>query len=124
VRPNWGAVVVGAVAGLGAGLVLAVPLLAMGVADTETAVGQIVLILIVFAGQVAAGYIAARFAGRGHPLNGSLAALALFAVTASISIASGADPGAAALVINGIVAIVLGTAGGVLVQARNGPTGG
>lgn len=123
-RPNWGSVLVGASAGLAAGMLLAVPLLAVGYADTETLSGQMVLITVVFVGQMVSGYVAARVAGRDHPLNGSLAALSLFAATTAISLAAGSEPGSGTLVFNGVVAAVLGTAGGVLVQAREQAPGG
>ncbi|MFQ5947743.1 MAG: hypothetical protein ACE5KX_02635 [Acidimicrobiia bacterium] len=111
---NWGAIVVGAISGLGAGVILAVALLAVGVADNDTTAGLIILILVGFVGQLVAGYVAARFAGRDQAMHGSLAALSLFLVTAAISIVSGADPAVLALVFWAIVSAVLGTAGGVL----------
>jgi hypothetical protein len=114
---NVGAIALGGVAGLSAGLVVAVPLLITGVADTGTFAGQAVLILLGFGAQLLAGFVAAAIAGRNHPVNGGLAALALFAVVSAISIATGSDPGGGTLAFSGVVALVLGTAGGVLAHA-------
>ncbi|MDX1691153.1 MAG: hypothetical protein R3290_09050 [Acidimicrobiia bacterium] len=111
---NWGAVAVGAVAGLAAGIVLAIPLLALGVAGTDDFGGQAALILLGFVAQFLAGYVAARIAGFADAQHGSLSALGLFAVVAGISIAAGQDPSIGTLAFSGVVALVLGTAGGVL----------
>jgi hypothetical protein len=118
---NWGAVALGAVAGLGSAMVAGLPLLLTGLADTETFGGQAVLILLGFVAQFLAGWVAATFAGRVHPLHGALAALAAFAAVSALSLAAGADPGVASLGFGAAVAAVLGSAGGVLVQARDRP---
>ena len=118
---NWGAVALGAIAGLGVAMAAGLPLLAAGVADTETFAGQAVLILLGFGAQFLAGWVSARFAGRVHPLHGALAALAAFTVVSALSLATGADPGVGSLAFGAAVALVLGSAGGVLVQARERP---
>ncbi len=115
---NWGAVVVGGMSGLGAGVVLALPLFAVGIADPDTFGGQAALILVGFIAQLGAGYVAGRFAGRTTGLHGGLAGLSLFLVVAALAIASGADPAVATLAVGGAVALLLGSTGGVLAEAR------
>jgi hypothetical protein len=119
VRANWGAVIVGGVAGLATGVVLALPLLAIGLAATDTFTGQAVLLLVGFASQLAAGYVAARFSGADHApaLHGGMAALILYAEIGGISIAAGSDPSTGTLAFGAFVALVLGTSGGVLAAA-------
>lgn len=98
---------------------LAVPtgvLLLTGLADTDTIGGQTVLILLGFGAQFLAGYVAARIAAMARPLNGALAAVALYLVMGFTSIAAGEDPGVIALAFGAMVALVLGTAAGVLVE--------
>ena len=120
--PNWGAVVLGGVAGLATGAILAIPLLAVGIAGTGTFGGQAALLLIGFIAQVVAGFVAGRFAGFDHGpgTHGGVAAIALYAVIASISIAGGGDPGVGTLTFGAVVALILGTAGGVLAAALGG----
>jgi hypothetical protein len=113
---NWGAVVVGGVAGLAAGILLAIPPLALGLADADEFSGQALLILLGFFAQLVAGFVAGRFAGFGEARHGGFAALGLYAVTAGLSIASGQDPPIGTLVFSAVVAMVLGTAGGVLAK--------
>jgi hypothetical protein len=119
--PNWGAILVGGIAGLAGTVIVAAPLLLLDVADTDSFGGQAALLLIGFAAQVGAGVVAARIAGRRGGTHGGLAGLGLFAVVSSISIAAGTDPGIATLAFGAVVAAVLGTAGGVLVEARRQP---
>ena len=116
-RPNWGAVLIGILAGLGGAVIAAAPLLLTGIADTRTFSGQAVLVLIGFASQVAAGAMAGRIAGGNGALHGGLAGLALFAVISIVSIATGGDPSISTLAFGAAVAAILGTAGGVLVEA-------
>lgn len=105
--------------GLGAGVILALPLFALGVAATDTFGGQAVLILVGFTAQLGSGYVAGRFAGRAAGLHGGLAGLSLFLVVAALSIAAGGDPTFVTLGIGGAVALLLGSAGGVLAEARH-----
>jgi hypothetical protein len=115
---NWGAIAVGGIAGLGAGVVLAIPVIAaMGSGGFGA---QALLILVGFAGQLIAGFTGGRFAGRTQAAHGGLAALAVYLVTAAIAIASGADPGVGTLLFSGVVALVLGSAGGILAVGRRG----
>lgn len=115
---RWGAILVGVVAGIG---FLAVPaglLLALGVADTGTLLGQTVLVAIGFVAQFLAGYVAARVASAGRPLTGGLTAVALYAAVGVISISAGDQPGALTLAVGAAVALLLGTSAGVLAESR------
>jgi len=113
---NWGAVSLGGIAGVGAGVVLAMPV--VFTLGGDAVAGQALLILAGFAGQFLAGYLAGAMAGADRAVNGGLAALGAYAATSGIAIAAGADPGFWVLAASAVVALVLGTAGGVLSTAR------
>jgi len=113
---NWGSVAVGGIAGIGAAVVLAIPVLIVAGSDGFGA--QASLILVGFVGQMVAGYFGGRFAGTDHAIHGGLAALLSYLVTAAIAIATGQEPPIATLAFSGLVALVLGSAGGVLAAAR------
>lgn len=115
---NWGAVAVGALSGMGAGAIGAVPLVALGLAETGTSSGQAVLILVGFAAQFVAGYVAGRLSGRAAPANGGVAALGQYLVMAIVAITAGADPSVATLAFSAVVALVLGSAGAVLAASH------
>ena len=116
---RWGAILIGAIAGLGAAAVPAGLLLALGVADTGTLGGQAVLVTLGFVAQFVAGYLAARLATTARPVNGGLAAIALYAVVAMISMTAGGDPEPATLAFGSAVALLLGTLAGVLAESRH-----
>ncbi len=113
---NWGAVALGGIAGIGAAVLLAIPVLVISGSDGFA--GQALLILAGFGGQTAAGYIGGRFAGADHPVHGGLAGLLAYLVTAAIAIATGQHPAVATLAFSGLVALLLGSAGGVLAAAH------
>ena len=122
-RLNWGAIAVGGIAGIGAAVVLALPIRLLAGSEGFSALA--LLILAGFVGQLVAGYVGGRFAGPaahategGPAAHGGLAALLAYLVTAAISIATGQDPPVTTLVFSGVVALVLGSAGGVLAAAR------
>jgi hypothetical protein len=118
VQLNWGACVLGGLSGLGSGAIAAVPLIALGVADTDSFGGQAILILVGFGAQLLAGYVAGRLANSGEAANGGIAALGLYLVAAAISIAAGSEPPVTTLAFSGVVALVLGSAGGVLAASH------
>ncbi len=111
---------IGAAAGLGCTAVLAVLLFVAGLrtdATGETAV----YIFAQFTGQFFAGVVGGRL-GRPHEVyHGSQAALALYATTAILTLAAGGSPGPAVLALSGVVALVIGAAGGVLAGAAARP---
>jgi hypothetical protein len=76
-------------------------------------------ILIHLAATVAAGYVAGRFAIQGAaPLNGGLAGLLIFLFVGVVSLLASSGPTPFELVMLGVVAAVLGSAGGVLADRR------
>ena len=97
----------------------AIPLVAIGVADTATLGGQMVLIAVGLAAQFAAGWSAARIARFGNALHGGLAALAMHAAVSLIALASTPDLSLLALGSGSVIALVIGTAAGILAQARS-----
>lgn len=103
-------------AGVGGLALSAGILLILGLADTDTVRGQAILILLAFGAQFLAGHVGARVATSARPINGGLAGLALYFVIGFTSIAAGEDPGVAALAFGAMVALVMGTAAGVLVE--------
>jgi hypothetical protein len=114
-----GPILLGALIGIGGGVVASIPLLALGVADTTTVGGQIVLITIGFGAQFLAGAAAAILSGGSGALDGGFAALVSFAAVAAISLASADEPSFLAIVSGSVIALVLGTAGGVLAESRS-----
>ncbi len=114
---------VGAAAGLGLTAALAVVLFASGL-RTGTSGGAAMFVFAQFAGQFGAGYVGGRF---GRPLeahHGAQAALLLFAVTTALSVATGGVAGPLTLLLGGMVALVIGGAGGVLAtMVGEGPPG-
>jgi len=116
--PNLGAVAIGALAGLGLGIIGAIPLLAGGL-DAGSVGGQSALILVGLVAQFVAGYLAARVAGRDLEVHGGLGALTLFGITGAVALGANQDPGAGTLVVGALTALVAGTLGGFLARARD-----
>lgn len=112
IRPvDWGPVVLGILGGLGISLVVA---LVAAVLTSDPLGRDLVRAAAQFTGQTAAGYLAARFAGHDHLLQGSYGALGLYALTTSLALAVGSDPGLTSLALFAAVAALLGAAGGLL----------
>lgn len=117
-RTHWGAVLLGAVSGLfvmvvaGLLLLLVVQLIGVDVSDT----GQFgVLAFALFLGQFLAGYVGGRLTSADQPgFHGSMAGMALYAIVSILSLAAGSSAGALSLITFGIVASVIGYAGGTL----------
>jgi hypothetical protein len=116
---NWGAISVGGIAGIGSAVIFAIPVLL--VAGTDGLGSQALLILAGFLGQIVAGFVGGILAGRDWALHGGMAALLTYLVTAGIAVATGQEPSIATLLLSGVVALVLGSAGGVLAQTRSRP---
>ena len=122
-RLSWGAIAIGGIAGIITAVAFALPVSLLAGTDGFTALA--LLILAGFLGQLVAGYVGGRYAGpaahatEGLPAaHGGLAALLAYLVTAAISIAAGQEPPITTLLFSGVVALVLGSAGGVLAAAR------
>jgi len=117
---RWGSIALGAIAGLGITAVLALVLFVLG-ARPEADSGGIAFIFVQFLGQVAAGYVAGRFAGPHEAFHGSQAGLGLYLVTAALTLATGGEPTIPTILFSAVVALVLGAAGGVLSGHRIRP---
>lgn len=99
-------------------MIAAIPLLAIGLADTTTVGGQSILIAVGFGAQFLAGWLSARLAGFAHGTNGGLGALLSYGIVAAIALASPDEPSLFAIGSGAVIALVLGTAAGVLAAAR------
>ena len=118
---RWGPIGLGTVAGL---LVMAVAgflgtsvlslLGRLGSVAGETATWAVLSVSLI-AGEFVGGYVAGRLAGKPLPgLPGSLAALGLYAVVASLSLVSGSPAGTVTLVMFALLAAAVGLGGGAL----------
>lgn len=117
-QARWGAVVIGAVAGLFImvviGLIVFLVAAALGASPDDFA-PLVALAASLFGGQLVAGYTSGRFTVASHPaFHGSLAALLLYGIISALSLAAGSQAAFYTLIIFAVVAMVLGMAGGVL----------
>jgi putative membrane protein (TIGR04086 family) len=88
-----------------------------GVVDSPS--DAVPLIFLQFLGLLTAGYVAGRLAGRDRVVHGGFAGLAVFAVATVITLAAGSDSASPLVVaFTGVLAAVLGSAGGALAQVR------
>ncbi|NIP94811.1 MAG: hypothetical protein GWO24_15730 [Akkermansiaceae bacterium] len=108
----WGPILIGAVAAFGVGSILAIPITAF---LSDGAGRQALLVLVLFAIELFAGFLAGRFSPDSEALNGSQAALLLGAIGAVVALGNGA--GLVALVLSAALALIVGTMGGVLALA-------
>jgi hypothetical protein len=102
--------------GLGAALVVFLVLAFIGVAGSDR--NPVILILLELLALVGAGYVAGRFAPSNAAAHGGMAGLALFFVAAAISIALAPNSTGFELLVFGLVAAVLGSAGGAIAERR------
>jgi hypothetical protein len=102
--------------GLGAALVVFLILAFIGVAGSDR--NPVVLILLELLALVGAGYVAGRFAPSNAAVHGGMAGLMLFFVAAAISIALSPNSTGLELLVFGLVAAVLGSAGGAIAERR------
>jgi hypothetical protein len=95
--------------------------LVLGIAGLQNDLrGQSILIFLLYAAFLLAGYIAGRSASTGHVLHGGIAAMVLFALQAVLA---AAEP--VAIVFGGATAVIIGSAGGALGQwSRERDAGG
>ena len=110
---RWGAIAVGAMAGL---VVALLSFIFLGISGIVTANrGEIFLLFLQFLALVIAGYVAGTLSDTAE-LHGGLAGLLAALVTGLISLSSRQDVPIAGLVTIAVAAAVLGTAGGVLAR--------
>lgn len=103
-------------AGLGGGLILFLALGLFGVVGPDRS--SLPLIFLQFLSLVVAGFVTGVFVSSGAVVHGGLSGLVLFMVVAAISVAAAAAPNVYELAFLGIVAAVLGSAGGALAEWR------
>ncbi len=111
---GWGGIVLGAMSGLGLALFVFLVLAATGAIDGGQQ--QAILVFVQFLALFAAGYVAGRISTATAPLDGGLAGLLVYVVTVAISVAGGSSVAIGPLVLLGVTAAILGSAGGVLAQ--------
>jgi hypothetical protein len=101
-------------AALGGAMALFLLLGVVGIIDDANSVP---LFFLQFLALVAAGYVAGRLAGYRRVIHGGLAALAVFGITSLIALAVvGGGTSFFVLLFSGVVAAVLGSAGGALAE--------
>lgn len=116
-RLYWGPVLTGVVVGFVFGSVLGFVVTGF----TSDGNGrQVLLVLLSFVVEFAAGFVAGRFSPDSEALNGSQSALALYLVASVIALTSGAN--LVVLVIGAALALAIGTMGGVLALATKSET--
>ncbi|MCP4305346.1 MAG: hypothetical protein GY926_26955 [bacterium] len=109
---RWGAIAVGAMAGLVVGLLAFILLGVSGLVAPDR--GEMILLFVQFLSLVAAGYVAGRLSDSPE-VHGGLAALLSAFVSGLISLTSTQVPLAGIITLT-LVAAVLGSAGGVLAR--------
>jgi hypothetical protein len=108
---NWSGILFGAGAGLIVGLAAAALLGAVNG-------GGLLQVLAQFTAFFVAGYVAGRFSLVGAVFAGGFAGLFLYFGLAVVAVATGTDVQAVAILFFGITALLLGSAGAVLANAR------
>lgn len=110
---NWSGIAFGAGAGLIVGLAAAAILGAVNR-------GSVLQVLAQFLAFFVAGYVAGRFSLVGAVVAGGFAGLFLYFGLAVVSVATGTDVQPVAILFFGITALIFGSAGAVLANARRG----
>jgi hypothetical protein len=103
-------------AGLGFALLAFIVLGIAGAIGDDGA--NVALVFVQFPALFVAGYVAGRLSPATPALDGGLAGLLVFFVSVGVSVAGGATLGIGSALFLGIVAAVLGSAGGALAQHR------
>ena len=111
-RIRWGAVAIGAMAGLVVALLSFIFLGISGIVSADR--GEIFLLFLQFLALVVAGYVAGRLSDSAE-IHGGLAGLLAALITGLISLTR-TDVPIAGIVTLAVVAAVLGSAGGVLAR--------
>ena len=108
---NWSGVLFGS----GAGLIVGLAIFAVVGAVNG---GTPIQVLAQFTAFLVAGYVAGKLSSEAAIAAGGFAALFLYFGLAVVSVAAGADVHPVAILFFGIVALLFGSAGAVLAQAR------
>lgn len=103
--------------GLGGALAVFVVLFATGIVASGR--NPAILIVLEFLALMGAGYVAGRFAPSSPVAHGGLAGIALFLVAGAVSIALSPTTAAPELLVLGVIAAVLGSAGGAIAMRRS-----
>ena len=112
---NWGAVALGAMAGLGFALLAVLLLGTSGLVDYF--VGAALLVFLQYSAQVAAGYLAGRLASTSRVLHGGMAGLLMAGLGAAIGLSFNSTDTRFLLVFLGLaIAATTGSAGGALAE--------
>jgi hypothetical protein len=109
---NWGAVLIGAGSGFVLGSVAGV--LLIGLLPESTAL-DVLLVFLSFVIEFGAGFLAGRLSPGAEALNGSQAALLLYALASIVALTGGAN--LAVLILGAAFALAIGTTGGILAAA-------
>ncbi|MDJ0961261.1 MAG: TIGR04086 family membrane protein [Acidimicrobiia bacterium] len=113
---SWGAVALGAMTGLGVALAVFLFLGVTGILTEDNA--AIPVAFLQFLAQFGAGYVSGRLAGRDGVIHGSFAAIAMYLLGSTLTLAAAPDTvGTGALILFAVVAAVLGSAGGLLADS-------
>ena len=111
-RLNWGPVLIGAGAGFLIGSVVGIVM--VGLLPDGTALDAL-LVLLSFLIEFGAGFVAGWLSPGAEALNGSQAALVLYALASLIALTSGAN--LVVLIVGAALALAIGTMGGILAVA-------
>ena len=115
-RLNWAAVLIGAGSGFVLGSVAGV--LLIGVLPDGTFLDAL-LVLLSFVIEFGAGFLAGRLSPGAEALNGSQAALVLYALASVIALTGGAN--LVVLIVGAALALGIGTLGGILAASLRPP---
>lgn len=116
---RWGALLLGATAGLLAMTVLSLlGAVVVRIVDGGEVGLWVAISIALFSAQFLAGVVAGRFAPTNKGFHGSLGALLFYGVSSAFLIVDGSRPGAITIAMFAVLAMVLGGAGGVLAAAR------
>ena len=112
---GWGAITLGAMAGIGVALLAFLVLGVTGLADTGS--WAAVLVFLQYLAQVAGGYLAGRLAPAARVFHGGMAALLMAALGAAIGLGfSGDESNLGLIVLALVIALTSGSAGGALAE--------
>lgn len=110
---SWNAVALGAMAAIGLSLVA---FIAVSIAGLDGNAGAIVLLLIQYVSLLVGGYVAGRLTRSNAELTGGMTGVSVFAFTSLLNALGGTDTVVPLLLLLGVIAAIVGTAGAVLAK--------